>query len=138
VPECKEQGTPKLFEPAQEQAEVVAGSGEHGVSAVAIAALEIIVARQVVALQMADDRLDGSSSPHLPADGFRDAADLAADPDPEPVGVMVAAIAFVDMDAANLDANELFLPPPYPSSEPGAQSSILEVYGGLRSSADRL
>ena len=32
----------KLRQPAQEQAEVVAGGGEHGVDAVAVAALKIV------------------------------------------------------------------------------------------------
>ena len=37
-----------------------------------------------------------------------DPADLAGDPDPELVRVVVAAIALVDMDAAGLDPGELF------------------------------
>ena len=56
---------------------------------------------------MADDRLDGSAAPHLAADRGRDPADLAGDPDPEPVGVAMAAITLVDVDAAGLDASEL-------------------------------
>ena len=56
---------------------------------------------------MADNRLDGSVAPHLAADRGGDPADLAGDPDPEPVRVIVAAIPLVDMDAAGLDASEL-------------------------------
>lgn len=37
-----QQDTQKLREPAQQQAEVEAGGGEHGVDAVAISAFEII------------------------------------------------------------------------------------------------
>ena len=40
---------------------------------------------------MADDRLDGSAAPHLTANRGGDPADLAGDPDPEPVRVIVAA-----------------------------------------------
>ena len=57
---------------------------------------------------MADDRLDGSAAPHLAADRGGDPADLAGDPDPEPVRVIVAAIPLVDVDAAGLDAGEFF------------------------------
>ena len=56
---------------------------------------------------MADDRLDGSAAPHLAADRGRDPADLARDPDPEPVGMAITAITLVDVDAAGLDAGEL-------------------------------
>jgi hypothetical protein len=37
----QQQGTQKLLEPAAEQAEVVAGGGEHGIDVVAVAAFEI-------------------------------------------------------------------------------------------------
>ena len=56
---------------------------------------------------MTDDRLDESAAPQLAADRGGDPADLAGDPDPEPVRVIVAAIPLVDMDAAGLDASEL-------------------------------
>jgi hypothetical protein len=46
----------ELGQPAQEQTEVVAGSGEHGVDAIAFGALEIIAAHAVLGLEMADDR----------------------------------------------------------------------------------
>ena len=67
----------KIFEPAAEQAEVVAGGGEHGIDAVAIAALEIVSAHPMVVLEMADDGLDGGPAAHFAADGFGDLADLA-------------------------------------------------------------
>jgi hypothetical protein len=66
-----------------EQAEVEARGGEHGVDAVAVAALERVAAHPVVVLEMADHRLDGGATPHLAADGFGDTANLAADPDLE-------------------------------------------------------
>ena len=83
----------ELGQPAQEQGEVVAGSGEHGVDAIALGALEIIAAHAVLGLEMADDRLDGGSAAHLAPDGSSDPADLPGDPDPELVGMVVAAIA---------------------------------------------
>src|SRR5438045_5465531 len=62
----------------------------------------------MVVLEMADHGLDGGAAAHLAADRFGDAADLAADPDLEPVGIVVAAIALVAMDAAHCDTCELF------------------------------
>lgn len=91
-----------------EQAEVVAGGGEHGVDAVAVAALEMVTAHSVVVLEMADHRLDGGATPHLATDRFGDTANLAADPDLEPVGIVVAAVALVAVDAARCNTCELF------------------------------
>lgn len=69
----------KLCKPSEEEAEVVAGRGEDGVDAVAVTAFEVIAAKSVLGLEMADDRLDGGSALHLAADGLGDAADLAGD-----------------------------------------------------------
>src|SRR5260221_13315031 len=91
-------------EPAQEEAEVVAGGGEDGVDAVAVATLEMVAAHAVLGLEMTDDRLDRGSALHLAADGFGDVADLAADPNPELVRMIVAAIAL--MDAAGVGRRE--------------------------------
>ena len=88
-------------------AEVVAGCCEHGVDAVAIAALEMIAAHSVVILEMADHGLDGSAAARLAADGFGDPADLAADPDLEPIGIVVAAIALIAVDAMHRDPGEV-------------------------------
>ena len=98
----------ELLEPSQEQAEVVCTGGENGVNAVAISALEIVATHPMVVLEMADYGLDGSSALHLAANDFCDAADLAANPDPEPVGIVVAAIALVAVDAADRNTCELF------------------------------
>ena len=62
----------------------------------------------MVVLEMADYGLDGSSASHLAANDFCDAADLAANPDPEPVGIVVAAIALVAVDSADSNTCELF------------------------------
>src|SRR5262249_62353002 len=51
---------------------------------------------------MSNDRLDRGAAPHLAADRGGDAAHLAAYPDAELLGVVVAAIAFVDVDAAGV------------------------------------
>lgn len=105
--EGSDNGAQELCEPSQEQAEVIAGCGEDGVDAVAEAPLEIVAVHAVLGLDVADDGLDGRATLHLAADGSRDAADLTRDPDPEPMRVIVAAIPFVDMDAASLHASEL-------------------------------
>src|SRR5258707_15208358 len=94
-------------EPAQEEAEVVAGGGEDGVDAVAVATLEMAAAHAVLGLEMTDDRLDRGSALHLAADGFGDAADRAADPNPGLGRMLVAAIA--PMGAAGRRARR---PPP--------------------------
>jgi len=65
----------------------------------------MVAAHSVVVLEMADHGPDGGATPHLAADGFDDTANLAADPDLEPVGIVVAAIA---ADAARCDTRELF------------------------------
>ena len=57
---------------------------------------------------MPNDRLDGGAATHLPADRGGDAAQLAADPDTELLGVVVAAVTFVDVDAAGLDPGQRF------------------------------
>jgi hypothetical protein len=95
-----------LRQPAQEETEVVAGGGEHGIDTVTFGSFEIVAIHAVLGLEMADDRLDGGSALHLAPDGGGGAADLAGDPDPELVGMVVAAIALVDMDAAGFDAGE--------------------------------
>jgi hypothetical protein len=66
----------KLLQPAQEQREVVAGGGEHGVGTVTLATLEIIAVHAVIALQMADHRLDGRAAAHLATNGSGDASHL--------------------------------------------------------------
>ena len=49
--EREEQGAQKPPEPLQEEAEVIAGGGEDGVGAVAIAALEAVAAHAVVLVE---------------------------------------------------------------------------------------
>jgi hypothetical protein len=73
-----------------------------------ISALEIVATHPMVVLEMADHGLDGSSASHLAANDFCDAADLAANPDSEPVGIVVAPIALVAVDAADSNTCELF------------------------------
>src|SRR4029077_20209533 len=97
------------LEPAQEQTEVVASRGEHGVDAVAVAAFEVVAAHPVLGLEVAHDRLDRGTAAHLAADRGGDAAHLAADPDAELVCVVVAAIALVEVDAAGSDARRRLL-----------------------------
>jgi len=44
----------------------------------------------VILLEVADDGFDGGATAHLTADGLGDTPDLAADPDLEPVRIVVA------------------------------------------------
>src|ERR1043166_6138724 len=50
----------------------------------------------------------GAVTPYLATDGFGDPADLAADPDLEPIGIVVAVIALVAVDAAHGNTREAF------------------------------
>src|ERR687898_404814 len=84
------------------------GSGKDGIDAVAVSALEIVAAHPMAVLEVADHGLNGGAAAHLAEDGFGDMADLAADPDPEPVGIVVTAIALVAVDAADGDTCGLF------------------------------
>jgi hypothetical protein len=47
----------------------------------------------VILLEVADDGFDGGATAHLAADGPGDTPDLAADPDLEPVRIVVDGIA---------------------------------------------
>jgi hypothetical protein len=76
----------ELFGPAQEQTEVVAGSGKYRIDTVAVASLDMVATHPT----MADHGLDGGTTTHFAADGVGNIPDLAADPDPEPVGIVVA------------------------------------------------
>jgi hypothetical protein len=76
-------------EPAQEEAEVVTGGGQHGIDAVAVAPFEIIAAHAVLSLDVAEDRLDCGAPFHLAADRGGDATCLAGDPYPELLFVIV-------------------------------------------------
>jgi hypothetical protein len=64
----------------QEQTEVVAGRGEHGVDPIAVAPFEIIAPHPVLGLDVPNDRFDGGAAAHLAADRGGDAAYLAANP----------------------------------------------------------
>src|SRR5258708_31628730 len=68
----------------------------------------MVAAHSVVVLEMADHGLDGGTTPHLAADGFGDAANLAAERGLEPVGIVLAAIALVAVNAARCNTCELF------------------------------
>ena len=99
--ECRKEDAQKRLEPAHEQAEIVTGSGEDGIDAIAFAALEVIASHPVFSFDMADDRLDGGTSFHLATKGY-----LAADPDAELVWVVVAPVALVDVNTLGGDPGE--------------------------------
>ena len=60
------------------------------------------------ASQRSNDATAAGSSPHFPPDRFGDAAHLTGNKDPEPVLIVVAAIAFVGMDAADFNPSKPF------------------------------
>jgi hypothetical protein len=62
----------------------------------------------MLGLHVPNDGLDRSAATHLAADRGGDAAHLAADSDAEFLGVVVAAVTFVDVDAAGLDPGQRF------------------------------
>ena len=103
----QEIGAQKDGEPSEEKAEVESGGGEDGVDAIAVLAREIVAAHPVLGLDVTDDRLDRGASSHLAFDGGGGSSDLAGDKDAEAVRVVVAAIAFIDVDAPNLEARVL-------------------------------
>jgi hypothetical protein len=98
-----DEGTQKPPQPAQQQRKVVASGDEHGISAGAVAALEVIAVHPVLGLHVPDDRLDRGAAFHFAADRLGHTAHLAGDPDAEFLLMVVATIAFVDVDAAGLD-----------------------------------
>jgi hypothetical protein len=61
-------------DPPDQAAEVVADGGEDGVVGVTVAAGEIVAIHAVLALEMADDGLDGGTASHLAFDVGCDAA----------------------------------------------------------------
>ena len=95
-------------QPPQEEVEVEVGGGEDGVDAVAVLALEVVAVHSMVGLEVADHRLDGGAALPLVFYGGGGPPDVAADTGAEAVGVVVAAIALVDVDAPDLDAGVLF------------------------------
>src|ERR1700720_1923093 len=68
----------------------------------------MVTAHPVVVLEMADHGLDGGATSHLAADDLGNPAGLAADPDLEPIGIVVAAIPLVAVDAAHRNTCEYF------------------------------
>ena len=72
--EHADQGAQKPLQPAQEETEVVAGSGEHGVAAIALASFEVIAAHPTLGLHVPNDRLDGGAATHLATNWGGDAA----------------------------------------------------------------
>ena len=77
--------------------EVITGGGQHGVNGIASMVCKIIAAHAVLGPGVPDDWLDRGAALHLAADRAGRPADLAGDPDPELLLVIMAAIALVDV-----------------------------------------
>ena len=93
-------------QPFEDGAEALAGGSDHGVDAVSLSAHDEVAAEMAVGLEVPDDRLDSESAPEFAFDDTVHAAFLAGDEDPARPGRAVAALAFVDIGALDLDAGE--------------------------------
>ena len=61
-------------QPCEDEAEVVADSGENGVGRIALAAFEIAAAEMAIHLHVPDHSLDGGAATQLAFDKAKDAA----------------------------------------------------------------
>ena len=92
-----------------EQPEVVAGGGEHGVDAVAVAALEVVAAEMMAIFEMADDGLNGGAASHLSFDLWGHPSFLLGCIDFERVigRRIVAAVSGIGVESLDRMADEL-------------------------------
>lgn len=93
----QQQGTPKP-QPVEQEAEVVADGGEHGVVGVAFREGQIVAAHTAVLIRVADDGFNGGPPAQRELDALGETALVAGDMDLEgPVlGRIVAAVAGVE------------------------------------------
>ncbi len=96
----------KKLQPPEEEAEVVADGAHHGVDLVAEPAVRVVPVEMAVALAVADDGLDGASSPELLFDLAVHTALLAGLEDPERLRRIVTPVALVDIDPLDLTAGQ--------------------------------
>lgn len=100
----QEEGANKVYDPPYDEAEVIGRCSENGIFLVAVASFEEVAVHPVSVLDVSDDGFDSGPSLHFVLDGFGDAPNLPCDSDFEAVGIIVAAIAPVDMDTLDGDA----------------------------------
>lgn len=74
----QEEGTQKP-QPVEQEAEVIADGGKHGVVGVALGEGQEVAAHAVVVLEMADDGFDGGPASQRPFDGLGEATLVAGD-----------------------------------------------------------
>ena len=106
---CEEGGqdrAQKRLQPFEDEAEVVADGGQHGVGVVAVLPLEVVAAEMACGLHVSDHRLDGRAAPELALDLAVYTTLLAGEVDPERSGRVVAAVALVGVDPLDLAAGE--------------------------------
>ena len=96
---CQEQGAQKL-EPGEEQIEIVADGGEHGVDGIAAGMGEVVSVHAVLVFGMANHGFDGRAAFEVSLDGLGQAALLIGDIDFEllMLGGVVAPVAGIDDD----------------------------------------
>ena len=105
--ECCQDKAPKISEPGEDAAEVVADGGEDDVGGIAGAAFEVAAAEVAFGLQVSDDGLDGGAAAQLALDDAEDAALLAGDEDAAGILRVVAAVSLVDIGPLDRAAGEL-------------------------------
>src|SRR5208282_6046626 len=71
----EEQPGTKTSQPDEDETEVAPGGGEHGVDCITAITGGVISFRQAIALQMADNRLDGGAAPQFALDRGRSKPD---------------------------------------------------------------
>ena len=99
----QDEGKPK-GQGGEHEAQIVPGGREQRVDGVTSLAEEEVPVQPSVGLHVADGGLNGRSSPQLTTHSDSEAASAAGDHHLARAGVVVAAIALVDVDPFGLDA----------------------------------
>lgn len=102
----RKHGTQKHGQPGDEQAQIVADGDQDGVDGIAGGAGKVVAFQQAIGLGMADDRLDGISSPQLAFDGGRGDAAGVGDVDLGFPAMFVAFVATIDIGPFDGDAGQ--------------------------------
>lgn len=91
----------------EDQAQILACGDEQCIDRIASMAEEEVAVQSAVGLHVTDGGLDGRSPFQFPTHGGRQATLAAGDHHRSRAGIVVAAIALVDVDAVRVDAADL-------------------------------
>ena len=92
---CDQDCTQDYPQPGEDSPEVVADNGEDGVGGIAVTAFEVAAAEVTFGFHMADDGLEGGSTPQFAFDAAEDAALLSRDEDAAQTARRVATVSLV-------------------------------------------